>query len=267
MSFSVLMSVYKKENPEYFERALKSTWNEQILKPNEIVLVQDGKLTKILYEIINKWKDIIKDRLIVVDLKDNVGFAKALNEGLKYCSCEFIARMDTDDISLPNRFEKQIKFMENNKDVAVCGSYIGEFETNNTTTKRIEYPIEFNEIKKYIKLRNPLAHPTVIIRKDVLMAVKGYPNFRLGQDFALWSLLISENYKILNIPEVLLDFRVNKNLLKRRSLEDFKYMYQIYMYQHKLGIINKFELLRNIGLKLIINLSPIFIKNIIYKIK
>jgi glycosyltransferase involved in cell wall biosynthesis len=106
MSLSVLMSVYYKENPEYLQQALESIWDAQTLKPDEIVLVEDGPLTTELYSILTNWKNKLDKILKRVPLEKNEGLTKALNMGIEHCSGEFIARMDSDDISCPNRFEE-----------------------------------------------------------------------------------------------------------------------------------------------------------------
>ena len=127
--FSVLMSIYHKEKSEYFNRAMLSIWDEQTVKPDEIVLVQDGKLTDDLYIVISEWKNKLGDILKVIPLEQNVGLGGALNEGIKHCSYELIARMDTDDIALPDRFEKQLKVFENS-DIDICSGWISEFDSD-----------------------------------------------------------------------------------------------------------------------------------------
>lgn len=111
MKFSVLISVYKSDNPEHLETALKSIWDNQILKPDQIVLVQDGPVGDEIVNIINNFKAILDDKLSFLELSVNLGLARALNEGLRLCKYDLIARMDSDDICFPNRFEKQIAFL------------------------------------------------------------------------------------------------------------------------------------------------------------
>ncbi|CAC9625770.1 Putative glycosyltransferase, partial [uncultured Gammaproteobacteria bacterium] len=103
MKFSVLMSIYHKESHQYFDRAMRSVWDEQTIKPNEIVLVEDGPLTDGLYQAIREWKERLTNALQVVSLKENVGVGAAKNIGIEMCNCELIAVMDTDDVSLPKR--------------------------------------------------------------------------------------------------------------------------------------------------------------------
>lgn len=120
--YSVLMSLYKKEHPEYLRLALDSMIN-QTVKPDEIVLVEDGPLTDELYQVVEEYKHYLK---LVINEK-NLGLGLALNEGLKECRNELVARMDTDDISKPNRCEKQLKRFEENPSLAIVGSHIDEF--------------------------------------------------------------------------------------------------------------------------------------------
>jgi len=266
-NFSVLMSIYKKENPKYFDIAMQSIWDNQTLKPCEIVLVEDGELTLPLYEIIKKWKDKLNDILVSIPLKQNVGFAKALNIGLDYCSSELIMRMDTDDISMPNRFEIQYQYMQKNKSVSACGTYIEEFDQNNVEYKNIlKLPVENEDLKEFVKLRSPICHPSSMFRKKDILEVGNYPELRLGQDYALWSVLIARGYEISNIPKVLLKLRTNSDFFKRRGWDSFKYEVDVMKLQYNENLINIFELVKAFSLRFILRLSPVFVKKIAYKI-
>ena len=174
MNFSVLMSIYKKEEPKYFNRAMQSIWDEQSVKPNEIVLVQDGKLTDVLYIVIDEWKNKLSDVLKIIPLEQNVGLGDALNEGIKHCSYELIARMDTDDISLPDRFEKQLKVFEIS-DIDICSGWISEFEDDEIKIKSYKkLPENHDDIVKYAKVRCPINHPTVMYKKSSVEKAGGY---------------------------------------------------------------------------------------------
>ena len=122
MKYSVLMSVYHKEKPEYLRDSINSMLN-QTIKPDEIVLVKDGQLTEALDEVIYEYID--DPILNVVELKENVGLGKALNIGLTECRNEIVARMDTDDLSKPDRCEKQILILTENKEISLIGSAVG----------------------------------------------------------------------------------------------------------------------------------------------
>lgn len=174
MKFTVLMSVYYKEKPEYLQLALESIIN-QTVKPNEIVLVQDGKLTNELQAVITdqlqKYPDIFK----TYALKQNQGLGKALNFGMKKCSNELIARMDTDDIAELNRFELQIKEFKQDKELMLCGGQIAEFADNQTEiTSYRSVPLKHNEILNFAKKRNPFNHMTVMFKKQAVQSVGGY---------------------------------------------------------------------------------------------
>ena len=157
--FSVLLSVYYKENPIYLQAALDSIWTQQTVAPNEIVLVKDGPLTVDLDRVIDEFGK--NAPVTIIPLKKNVGLGQALNKGLKYCSNDIVARMDTDDIAFPARFEKQIKFLNDNHDVDIVGSWLDEFEGDpNNLISRRKVPEEMNEIKEFLKKRNPLMFQT-----------------------------------------------------------------------------------------------------------
>ena len=267
MQFSVLMSVYNKEKPLYLEEALRSIYDEQILKPSEIVIVEDGKLTYELYQVINKWKNKLKEKFVIVKLKQNQGLAKALNEGLKYCNYNVVARMDTDDIALPNRFKSQINFLKRNN-FNIIGSFYSEFNDKGEVVKKlVKLPITTEEMFEFIKLRNPISHPTVVFKKDKILELGGYSNeFRLGQDIALWSMALANKYKLYNIPEVLLKMRLNDSFFKRRSWKAFKYYIKVLDLQYSLGLIDKKTYYRNIVYRFVLRNSPTFIVKLLYKV-
>lgn len=217
VSISVLMSVYNKEIPEYLDSAMKSIWDDQTTKPNEVVLVKDGPLTKELNSIIDEWETKLSKTLIVVSLDKNVGLAKALNYGLDRCTGELIMRMDTDDISRPFRFGKQLEFMNNNPNIGISGMATSEFYENGNRTENI-YPSENDLLKSMLHKASPFAHPTVCYRREIILALGGYPTkFHLCEDIALWFKAAEAGVYFANIPEVGLDFRVMNNFYSRRS--------------------------------------------------
>lgn len=214
MSLSVLMSVYHKEKPEYLQQALESIWDNQTLKPDEIVLVEDGPLTYELYSVLSKWNNKLKR----IPLKKNVGLTKALNIGINHCNGEFIARMDSDDISLPTRFEKQVKFLNTNNNISIIGSAIQEFNNTSQLLNIRKYPNNTKQALKYIVKASPFAHPTVIFRKKVFEDGFLYSEkFNTSQDIDFWFRLLKKGYKVANISDVLLYFRVSDNFYERRS--------------------------------------------------
>ncbi len=211
--YSVLMSLYKKEHPEYFRLALDSMIN-QTVKPDEIVLVEDGPLTDELYAVLEEYKD----HLHIVVNERNLGLGLALNEGLKVCRNELVARMDTDDISKPDRCAKQLKRFEEKPELAIVGSYIDEFvgETSNVVSQR-RVPTTSEAIYEYAKKRSAFNHPTVMYRKAAVLAEGGYSDLKRNQDVDLFGRMLFKGYKAENIDEALLWFRNSDELVARRK--------------------------------------------------
>lgn len=220
MGFSVLMSVYFKENPKYLEQALESIIC-QTLVPDEIILIEDGPLTKELYKIIELKKDKFPN-LKPYQLKKNVQLGMALAKGVTLCKNEIIARMDSDDISVKNRFEIQYNYMVKHPDIAVTGGYIEEFNDNDICYHKIKkMPQKMPSIRKYAKYRNPLNHMTVMFRKSKVLEAGNYKHFPYLEDYNLWCRMLSIGDKFYNIPYVLVKSRISNQLYSRRG--GFKY--------------------------------------------
>ena len=215
-NFSVLMSVYCKEKPEYLKEAIESVL-KQTLMPKEIVLVEDGPLTEELYDVIEELKkncNIIRS----VPLKENVQLGRALAEGVRNCSFDLIARMDTDDIATEQRFELQYQYMVEHPEVTVLGGFIEEFDDEDETYRQTKtMPLAGTELMKYARYRNPINHMTVMYRKDAVCAVGNYEHFPFLEDYQLWIRLLAKGYKFENIPQVLVHARTNVNIYDRRG--------------------------------------------------
>ena len=211
--YSVLMSLYKKEHPEYLRLALDSMLN-QTVKPDEIVLVEDGPLTDELYAVVEEYKPYLH---IVINM-NNLGLGLALNEGLKACRNELVARMDTDDISKPDRCEKQLKRFEEKPELAIVGSHIDEFvgEKENIISQR-RVPTDSKSIYEYAKKRSAFNHPAVMYRKSAVLAEGGYSDLKRNQDVDLFGRMLFKGYKAENIDEALLWFRSSDELAARRK--------------------------------------------------
>lgn len=215
--YSVLMSVYIKENPNYFKTSIESMVNQTLL-PEEIVIVKDGPITLELDKIIDHYELNYDGLFTIVALKENVGLGKALNEGLKKCRNELVARMDTDDISLVNRCELQVGEFIKDKNLDIVGSNIDEFY--NTPDKVVSsriVPADHDAILKFSRRRNPFNHPTVMYRKSSVLKNGGYSDFRRNQDLDLFVRMLNNGCKAKNINQSLLLFRANEDNLKRRK--------------------------------------------------
>ena len=263
--FSVLLSLYYKENPQSLKDSLESIIN-QTLQANEIVLVKDGPLTKDLELVLDSYsKQNIN--LKIVPLAQNKGLGKALNEGLKHCSYEIVARMDTDDIAKPNRFEKQIEVFKSNEEIDVVGTWIDEFEgspQNIISTRKL--PETNKEIYQYAQKRNPINHPTVMFRKQAVIDVGGYKHFPLFEDYYLWVRMLLKGTKFYNIQESLLFFRFSPDMFKRRggikyACTEAKFQWELY----KLGFISFIKTCINILIRFGTRIIPNSLRGWIYK--
>lgn len=240
--FSVLMSVYKKEKSDYLDLSLKSIIN-QTLKPNEIVLVEDGPIPEKLEKIIMKYKAAFANDFKIIKSSQNQGLGASLRLGTKYVSTNWIARMDTDDYSVPDRFEKQLKVINERPNVAIVGGQVKEFslELNNIVGQR-HVPVNKKEIRDFTKWRSPFNHPTVIINKKALENVGGYVPFGNLEDYYLWARLVANNYDVKNISDVLVYMRVDGGIYSRRgNVRNIKYFYKLRRYLNETKLVSNYE--------------------------
>lgn len=257
--FSVLMSVYNKEKPEYLEQSIHSILN-QTIKPNEIVIVKDGILTKELNDIIKKYK------LKEVQLEQNVGLGEALKIGVQNCKYDLIARMDTDDISVPNRFELELKEFKKNPKLTLVGGQFIEFDEIGIGKKR-EVPCDKEEIKKYSYRRNPFNHVTVMFRKNDILEIGNYSHMPYFEDYYLWVRLIEKNYEFLNLDDVLVYVRSGKNMIKRRG--GLRYIKSIYTFEkqiYDIKYINFNKFASNVIIRTTVSIVPNKVREKIYTI-
>ena len=262
MKFSVLMSVYIKEKPEYIEACMQSL-AVQTLMSFEVVLVEDGPISSGVKAVIDQFRGTLN--IVSVLLPKNNGLAYALNEGLKHCSYDLVARMDTDDIAMPNRFEKQIAFMKENHDIAVCSGFIEEFNDMDKVLSQRTLPVKHDDLVRFAKKRSPLSHPAVIFRKQVVLSVGGYPRFPHAEDYALWTLLIVRDYKLANLPDILVKMRSGSEMMKRRGYECLKHEVKFLKFQRSIGFLSFYQFVFNLLARTVVRLSPLFIKRWLYK--
>ena len=214
--FSVLLSVYKKEQPSYLQQSLESIFTQTLL-PNEVVLVKDGPLTTELDQVVETYRQRHPE-LKVIPLPQNQGLGKALNEGLKHCSYDLVARMDTDDIAKPERFEKQVTFLDQHTEIDVVGALVEEFVGNPENIISIHnLPETPDLLYKYGMTRIPVIHPVVMFRKKAVLACGGYVHFPMVEDYCLWARMMVNGMKFYNIQEPLLYFRTSPDMFRRRS--------------------------------------------------
>lgn len=259
------MSVYAKENPLYFDLSLRSILISQTIKPDEFVLVCDGDLTLELEHVIDSFLANYSNILKVYH-KENGGLGKALNYGLTKCSFSLVARADSDDICVKDRFEKQVAFMEHHPEFAVTSGSISEFVDDPSSILRTKKnPTTAKGAYKKAKISNPLNHMAVMFRKDIILEMGSYHNVPLLEDYDLWSRLLIAGHQICNMEDVLVYARVGNGMAKRRSsivqIEGWMKINKN-MLNHKM--INLFEYCRNYILITGFVLLPVWLKDIAY---
>lgn len=215
--YSVLMSVYHKEKPEYLKQAIESI-QKQTLSTNDFVLVCDGPLNEGLDGVIAEKQQEMGETLNVVRLGENCGLGNALNEGIKHCKNELVARMDSDDIACADRCEKQLAVFNTHPEVSICSGIVEEFTTDPNVVDAKRVPPETNaEIVEFAKKRNPFNHPCVMYKKSAVEAVESYQDFYLLEDYYLWLRMLMAGYQGYNIQEPLLHMRAGSDMYLRRA--------------------------------------------------
>lgn len=251
--FSVAMSVYKSDNPDFFDRALSSIIDDQTIKPNEIVLVVDGPVSNEINNVINKYEKKY-EIFNVIRLEQNGGLGNALKIAVENATYELIARMDSDDVSVPTRFEGQLKYFETNPEIDIVGGDITEFigEENNIVGKR-SVPLSNESIREYMKTRCAMNHVSVMYKKKAVESAGGYQDWFWNEDYYLWIRMWLNGAVFANTGSVLVNVRVGEEMYQRRGgskyFESEKGL-QDYMLKNKM--INHSTYIKNVAKRLII---------------
>ena len=216
--FSALISVYKNDKPDDFRSALASVTSNQTLKPSEVVLVVDGPVPEDVSKIIFDAEGTNKGVFRIVRFEQNQGLGIALQKGMEAASNDIVIRMDSDDIAVPCRFEKQVQYMESHPDVAICGGQIEEFvdDESNIVGKR-SVPCSDEEIRSYMKSRCPFNHMTVALRRSEVLRAGNYQPWFWNEDYSLWIRMMMAGCKFANLPDTLVHVRVGKDMYARRG--------------------------------------------------
>lgn len=262
--YSVLMSVYAKEKAEYLKLSIQSMVN-QTEKPEQFVIVEDGNLPDKLHLVIKEYTDKYIDLFTIVKLKNNSGLAVALDAGLKECRNEIVARMDSDDISLPERCEKQLKRFEAIPSLVLIGTNIAEFyddPQNIVSIRRV--PSDYNSIKKYIKRRDPFNHPSVMFKKSEVIRCGGYGKLKRRQDFDLFSRMINMGCYAENLDESLVLFRSNRdNYRRRKSKESCGSYIRVQKMNYNRGYCSLIDLLYVVIAQIAMYIMPLWLMKIV----
>lgn len=265
--YSVLMSLYYKEKPEFLKQAIRSMI-DQTIKPDEIVIVYDGKLTPELYQTMDEFINKFPGLFTIIENKKNMGLGLSLNRGLEVCRNEFIARMDTDDISLLDRCEKQLNLFKKNSNLDICSGYIDEFigEPGNIVSTRC-VPKNNEEIYEYIKKRCPINHVAAMFKKKSVINAGGYLDCFWNEDYYLWIRMYEKKAIFANIDNPLVLVRIGKEMYQRRGGKKyFKSEIFLQNYMLKKKIINYHTYILNIIKRFIVQiLLPSKIRGIVFR--
>lgn len=258
LSYSVLMSVYYKEKPEYLRQAIESML-EQTLPPAEFVVVCDGPLTDALDAVLHHYQSAAPDLFQIVRLPQNVGLGGALRIGVEHCRCEIIARMDSDDISLPGRMKLQLDYLENHPEVSVIGGQIQEFEDSASSANPCRrVPLRPEEVKRFCARRNPMNHVSVAFRKKDVLDVGNYIAFDKFEDYYLWARMLARGYQLANLDEVCVQVRVGDAMYNRRGgLDYFSSTLALERELYSLRLCSFWQFATNLSIRLFVTvLSP-----------
>lgn len=237
--FSICMSVYKNDNPIYLIEALDSLVNQTTL-PDEIVLVEDGPITDELEEVVRQYETKYPTIMNVVRCEKNGGLGKALQIAVDNARYDLIARMDSDDISLPDRFEKQLHFMESHPDVDICGGDAAKFST--TPDEIIGYrrpKFTDKELKKQLQDKTPFCHVTIMAKKAAIIKAGNYIEIFNQEDYYLWARMAKCGCLFANIPDVLVCVRLVGVGGRRGGWKYFKnemFMQRYLLKSHIIGV-------------------------------
>lgn len=263
--FSVLISLYIKEQPSYLKQSLDSLLS-QTLQADEIILVKDGPLTHELDAVVSDFEKRCIS-LKIVDLPQNQGLGRALNEGLKHCSYELVARMDTDDIAKPDRFEKQVRIFKEHPEVDICSAWMEEFlDSPDSPVSIKKIPEQHADIAFYAQSRNPINHPVAMFRKKAVLDAGGYQHFPLFEDYYLWVRMLKNGAIFYNIQESLLYFRISPDMFKRRG--GWKYAQDEFRFQKtmfNMGLVSQGRFWRNVLTRFPIRIAPNKLRSWLYQ--
>ena len=260
------MSVYVKEQAEYLRAAMNSIWN-QTVPTDDFVLVCDGALNAELNSVIDEMEKAHPGSLHVVRLESNVGLGNALNTGIKYCRHELVARMDSDDISRPERCEKQLRVFAEHPDVSICSGIVEEFTESVTqvTASRV-LPETSDEIAAFARTRTPFNHPCVMYKKSAVESAGGYQDFYLLEDYYLWIRMLQNGCRGYNLQEPLLWMRAGSEMYKRRS--GWKYarsQQRLFRYMKQTGFIDTKQYVKSTGIRTCSSMAPNRLREQVFK--
>ena len=265
-NYSVLMSVYRNEKPGFLRDSMQSIY-DQTVPTDDFVLICDGPLTQRLNDVIQEMQSKFGKRLHVIRHEENHGLGYCLRTGILECKNELVARMDSDDISRKDRCEKQLEVFKKQPELSVVGSLVGEFAVTIAEVSTIRrVPETTDEIVKFVKWRSPMNHPSVMFKKQDILAVGNYPEVRNCQDWYLWTNLILNGYRLYNVQEILVFMREDNTTFKRRSgMRYFKIQKHLYDKMREAKFISLPQYMTAVSVRFCSAMAPNAVRQTLFK--
>jgi len=262
MTFTVLLPIYQRDDLEKrFSDVVESIYKNTIL-PDQCVVLIDGSLNNSFKQIVIQNKS--KYNYQIFESGKKIGLSEILNIGIKLSRCDWIVRADGDDINFSNRFETLKKYMTNNWDLV--GSYVVELDLTNNNSMIKKLPLNFKEIKRYAKFRNPFNHMSVAFRKTSAEKVNCYPHLYLKEDYGLWIKMIMADYNCINIDQVLVEVNAGRDMyIRRGGYQYIKSEYLLYKFKISSNLCNFFEATIYVIIRIFFLIIPNFLKIFLYK--
>lgn len=268
MKFSVIMSVYRNDKTEYVVKAIESITVNQTRRPNEIVLVVDGPVSSELQSLISEYEQSSNFVFKIIRLSENKGLGNALKIGIEQATNEIIARMDSDDISAPDRFEKQIGYMKNHPECDLLGGQISEFidEESNVVGFR-KVPCLHTKILVRLKGRCPFNHMSVMMLRSRVLACGNYMDWHFNEDYYMWIRMALGGCQFANLPDVLVNVRIGKDMYARRGgWRYFKSEAALQKYMLANRVISPFRYLFNVSVRFVVQvMMPNRIRGFVFR--
>jgi glycosyltransferase involved in cell wall biosynthesis len=262
--FTLLVSVYDGDQPDYLRRALRSAVGDQTVRPDQVVIVRDGPVRDELAACLD---EVIRDcpaPVTFVPLPANGGLGPALDRGLAESRFDVVARMDADDVAMPHRFEVQLPLIEN---ADIVGAGLLEFvrDTSEIVGQRVP-PTDPDKIRRYARMHDPFNHPTVVYRRSAVTAAGGYGEFPLMEDYALFARMLAGGARAVNVAEPLVFYRVGPEAFRRRGgVELLRSELRLQREFRRLGFTTQAEYVRNVVVRGGYRLIPWQLRRAVYK--
>jgi glycosyltransferase involved in cell wall biosynthesis len=262
--FSLLMSVYNGDRPDYLRRAFRSAVDDQTVRPDQVVIVRDGPVPGELAECLDELRASSAVPVTFVPLEVNGGLGPALDRGLAASWFDVVARMDADDVAMAYRFEVQLPLIE---DADIVGSGLLEFveDTDNVVGQRVP-PLDQEKISRYARVHDPFNHPTVVYRRSAVLAAGGYGDIPLMEDYSLFARMLAGGARAVNVPEPLVFYRVGATAFKRRGgLRLLRSELRLQREFRQRGFTSTFEYVRNVAIRGGYRLVPWWCRRAVYR--